>query len=504
MNQTVSADALNKGFSVKKALLFYLAAALLFGVLNFGAAVLDFAIVGATEDRSFSQDYTFADYEDYEGFAAYLVYANSGKVPDSFTKSQYTKYKSGKYLTEKKYLQYIESSAVIPQSEYQKLLDAQAITQAHYDQVQAFMASGEEFISTADYTSLYKTLSKNGEITEERYLEIQNKISKDTFVAMSVYDAQFAEGTLPEAEYVQIAALAQSFTSKGLFDKVEDMIATQFLNSCGYTVEHAIKNEVREEKDQELSSELPNMLYPQTIQVFLRLIVAVAIIIFMKKTSFDYQVGFSLTPSSKKSLAWMIPLIVVSVAYGLVKLFWVNQFMWTVLYLFSVALSNAVLLAGGVYLMRVANAGKIQKIFLPMLGVPLSCLVFYGLSFIPNFSGYSMIHLLQASNYFTMPIELVLTVLLSFFGVLVYLRTHQLFAVVLSSFLTTTVYCAVKASVLYFAPNATVISHILFLACVPLCLIFAVIALVDLLRKKTIPGDVLADYVPLDTINLFR
>lgn len=226
-------------------------------------------------------------------------------------------------------------------------------------------------------------------------------------------------------------------------------------------------------------------LSPSLRNLFLVRAVMVAICFYIIwRNSKNYNFGFSL-PDNKWAFAGSIVLMVGTVLFSVLKIGWVQSFVNTGLMLLLYVITDAIFVAFGVFMMRMAGASKLMQILIPFLGNLLVSLITYG-------------GLFAMGNTYTNPMDLVGVVIffaiLSLFFVAFYVLTHRLLVAIIFAALWGISIAAVAQTDIV----STSFTQILALATSGIIIAGAIasVVLIFVLKKK--PSDGLWEFIPAE------
>lgn len=243
-------------------------------------------------------------------------------------------------------------------------------------------------------------------------------------------------------------------------------------------------------------------VFPMLYRCLFQVVIGIACIIFMKKSSAQYNIGFSMTPKSNRSLIYMIPLLVFFVGYVFIKLTWAQSLAWLVILTLSTAFVDLMVAATGIYLLRAVGAGRFLKMIVPAVAVILSHVISWVLMGIPAIGEemYAMDALMEFPLF--MPIMMMVLIVipvLSFFGVVAYYKSHQLIPVFLTVCLVVIGMASMFAWTVYLLPAVTYVTYGLFIVGLPICLLVGLgLFIYTLASKKPVDGDELCEYRALE------
>ena len=247
-------------------------------------------------------------------------------------------------------------------------------------------------------------------------------------------------------------------------------------------------------------TELP--VFPMLYRCLFQIVIGIACLIFMKKTSSIYNVGFSLAPKSNRALWYVIPIMVIFVSFIFIKVTWAQSFVWTVLLILATVFGDLMVAATGIYLLRAVGAKRIWKMVVPTVAIILSHILSWFLSRLPLIgdAGYWMYELMEFPLFmpYTMMVMIVIPIM-TLFGVVVYYKTHQILTTFMASSIVVVGICAMFAWVVYLMPAAGFLTYGLFLAGLPICAVVAIALFIyNLVSKKPVDGDELCEYRALE------
>lgn len=249
-----------------------------------------------------------------------------------------------------------------------------------------------------------------------------------------------------------------------------------------------------------IKTDLP--VFPMVFRCLFQVVIGIACIIFMKKSSARYDIGFSLAPKSNLSYLYVIPLMVVFAAYAFIKITWAQSFVWTALLIMATTFGDLMVAATGIYLMRAVGAKRIWKVLVPTVAIVLAHVLSWILSRLPMIGadGYWMYGLMEFPMFMPyMMMVLIVIPVMTLFGVVAYYKSNQLFPVFLTISLVVIGMCSMFSWVINLMPAAGFLTYGLFIAGLPICLIVAVVLLISVLAsKKPVDGDELCEYIPLE------
>ncbi len=247
-------------------------------------------------------------------------------------------------------------------------------------------------------------------------------------------------------------------------------------------------------------TELP--VFPMLYRFLFQLVIGIACIVFMKMSSAQYNIGFSMTPKSYRSLLYVIPLLVFFVGYVFIKLTWAQSMAWLVILTISTAFVDLMVAATGVYLLRAVGAGRFLKMIVPTVAVILSHVISWVLMGIPAIGEemYAMDALMEFPLFMPiMMMVLIVVPVLTFFGVVVYYKSHQIIPVFLTVCLVVIGMASMFAWTVYLLPAASYVTYGLFIAGLPICLVVGLVLFIHTLAsKKPVDGDELCEYRALE------
>ena len=247
-------------------------------------------------------------------------------------------------------------------------------------------------------------------------------------------------------------------------------------------------------------TELP--VFPMLYRCLFQIVIGIACLIFMKKTSARYDVGFSLAPKSNLSYLYLIPLMIVFVAYVFIKITWAQSFVWTALLILATTFGDLMVAATGIYLLRAVGAKRVWKVLVPTVAVVLAHVLSWFLSRLPMIGeeGYWMYELMAFPMFMPyMTMALVIVPVMVFFGVVAYYKSNQILPIFMTISLVVIGICSMLSWSVYLMPAAGFLTYGLFLAGLPIVAIVAIVLFIYVLvSKKPVDGDELCEYQALE------
>ncbi|MBQ9805615.1 MAG: hypothetical protein IJW49_03805 [Clostridia bacterium] len=226
-------------------------------------------------------------------------------------------------------------------------------------------------------------------------------------------------------------------------------------------------------------------LSPSMRNMFLVRVVMIALSFYIIwKNSKNYKLGLAL-PDNKLAFAGTIVLALVTVLFSVLKIGWVQEFVNTGLMMLLFVVTDAIFIAFGVFLLRMAGASKLLQILIPFVGNVLVAAITFG-------------GLFALGNTYTDPMAmvkvLIFFVILSLFYAAFYVLTHRLSVAIIFAALWG---IAVAAQATPEVASTAFTKYVALIAS-GVCILGAVASFVLTLVLKKLPSDGLWEYTPND------
>ncbi len=236
---------------------------------------------------------------------------------------------------------------------------------------------------------------------------------------------------------------------------------------------------------------------PSLRNMFLVRVVMIALSFYIIwKNSKNYKFGLAF-PDNKLAFAGTIVLAIVTVLFSVLKIGWVKDFLNPGLMMLLFVITDAIFIAFGVFLLRMAGASKLLQVLIPFVGNFLvSAITFGGLFATSSLTAdpNSMESTMHYIDSMTMVKILIFFAILSLFYAAFYVLTHRLSVAIIFATLWG---IAVAA---HATPEITSTAFTKYVALIAsgVCILGAVASLVLVFVLKKLPSDGLWEFIPAD------
>lgn len=227
---------------------------------------------------------------------------------------------------------------------------------------------------------------------------------------------------------------------------------------------------------------------PSLRNMFLVRVVMIALSFYIIwKNSKNYKFGLAF-PDNKLAFAGTIVLAIVTLLFSVLKIGWVKDFLNTGLMMLLFVVTDAIFIAFGVFLLRMAGASKLLQVLIPFVGNFLvSAITFGGAFATSSLTGSTM-------DSMTMVKALIFFAILSLFYAAFYVLTHRLsVAIIFAAFWGIAIAAQATPEVV-----STAFTKYVALISSGVCILGAVASLVLIFVLKKLPSDGLWEYIPAD------